>query len=529
MMNGTSMAAPQATGAAALLVGAYKANHRGARPRVAALRSSIISSASYLPRYGAHEQGTGLFSVNRAWNQLRGATTTDTITTSVPVSSALSPNLDPPNLGTGIYDREGVEAGTSYTRTYVLERTTGPRGRVAFTASWLGNDGTFSSPTSVVLSRGVPRSFTVTVSPKTTGIHSAVLRLDNPNTVNYDALTLNTVVAAEQFTAANGHAVTKTGTIGRNQAQSFFYDVPAGTPAFKVDMAAGGDPGKGQVRFLRFHPYGVGIESNSTPNCYNPSAGGSCPGSPTGRTVANPFPGVWEVVIEARRTSDVLSAPFSLTASILGATVAPNPDTIPTAVQGQALPRSYTMTTKFGAFTGRAVGTPLGSARIERPTIGPKQQQVYDVTVAAGATSLRATIGRTSDKGADLDLLVMDCTSGECVDAGVSADGDSEESVTIPNPAAGLWRVVVDGYGVPSGSTQYDYVDVYATPSHGAVTVTDENAPRAAGSSWTVPGSVTAGTAPGDGRVLLGQVLVKTDEDLVVGSGDVIVQAVTEP
>jgi hypothetical protein len=365
------------------------------------------------------------------------------------------------------------------------------------------------------------------VTPKTAGIHSAVLRLDNPKTVNYDAFTLNTVVAAEQFTAANGYSVTKTGTLGRNQAKSYFFAVPAGTPAFKVDMAAGGDAGKGQIRFLRFHPYGVGIESNSTPNCYNPPAGGPCPGSPTSRTVANPYPGVWEVLVEARRTSDVLTAPYSLTASILGAAVTPNPDTIATAVVDAPVAREYTLTTKFGAFTGRAVGSPFGSAKIDRPSIAAGTQQVYDVNVGAGATSLRATIGRTSDPGADLDLAVLNCTSGTCVPAASSADGDSEESVTLANPAAGLWKVVVDGFAVPAGTTQYDYVDVFSTPAHGTVAVTDANAPRAAGSTWTVPGTVTAGSSPEPGRVLFGQVLVKTDDNLTVGTGDVLVKAVT--
>ena len=43
------------------------------------------------------------------------------------------------------------------------------------------------------------------------------------------------------------------------------YNVPANTPAFKVDMVTGGTTtGVGQVRFLRFHPYGVSIESSIT-------------------------------------------------------------------------------------------------------------------------------------------------------------------------------------------------------------------------------------------------------------------------
>ena len=45
--------------------------------------------------------------------------------------------------------------------------------------------------------------------------------------------------------------------------------------------------------------------------------------------------------------------------------------------------------------------------------------------------------------------------------AGQSADGDSEESVTIANPAAGAWRVTVDGFAVPQGTTTYKYIDVF--------------------------------------------------------------------
>ncbi len=109
------------------------------------------------------------------------------------------------------------------------------------------------------------------------------------------------------------------------------FAVPADTPALKVDMQAGGAAGSGQVRFLRFHPYGVGIDSNSSLANYNPPVSGGSNASALSRTVANPFPGVWEIAVEARRTSDVLTAPFSITASILGASVDPNPDTIASA------------------------------------------------------------------------------------------------------------------------------------------------------------------------------------------------------
>jgi subtilisin family serine protease len=527
MLNGTSMASPQAAGAAALLIGAYKATHGGRRPRAAALRNAMTSTARYLPAYGAHAQGAGLLQVQRAWQQLVRPGTTDTVTTAVDVSTALSAHLTTPNRGTGIHDREGVAPGDSYTRTYTLTRTSGARGTVGYRVSWLGNDGTFSSPGSVSLTRGSATTFAVKVRPEAAGVHSAVLRLDNPATPGVDVHTMNTVVAAEQFTAGNGYSVTRTGVIGRNQATSHFFAVPAGTPAFTVKMAAGGDPGKGQVRFLRFHPYGMPIESTSTPNCYNPPAGGPCPGSPTTRTVANPFAGVWEVVVEARRTSDVLEAPYSLTASILGATVSPNPDAVPPVTTSEPFPRQYTMKSVYGAFTGKAAGTPLGSAKRVRPTIAAGAQQTYDVTVPAGADSLRATIGNTSDLAADLDLTLLNCTGAKCAVAGASADGDSEESVTVTNPAAGLWRVVVAGYAVPAASTAYDYIDVFTAPQFGAVTVVDADALRAPGTGWTASGAVAAGAPPGAGRVLYGQVLVRTEDGITVGTGEVVVADVT--
>jgi subtilisin family serine protease len=525
MANGTSMASPQSAGAAALLVSAAKQS--GVQSEPAQLRQAMNSSARFIERYGAYEQGNGLINVGAAWNLLKTNLKPVTITSSVPVNTALSDFLATPGRGQGIYDREGVTAGDSYVRTYTFTRTSGSGGTKTYNLSWVGNDGTFSTAASVALPLKSARTLAVTVHPTSPGAHSAILNLDDPSTPGIDAQTLNTVVAAEQFSAASGYVVTHDGSIGRNQVTSYFYKVPANTPAFKVDLAGGGPaPGAGQIRFLRFHPYGVGIDSNSSLSCYNPPSG-SCAGSPTSRTTTNPQAGVWEVTVEARRTSDAANAPYTLTATILGASVSPNPDTIASAQVGVPVARSYTLTNLLGTFTGRAVGTTLGSALLATPTIAHLASQERDVTVTAGSTSLRATIGGVSDPAADLDLFVFNCTTGTCVLAGQSADGDSEESVTIANPAAGAWKVLVDGFSVPAGSTTYNYVDVFTNPAFGAVSVTDANAVRAGGAQWTVPGTVTANAAPSAGRVLLGNVQVRTDTNVLVGSGDVVVQSVT--
>ena len=525
LFNGTSMAAPQSAGAAALLVSA--AQQFGAQHQPAQIRQAMNSSTRYLAgRYQAYEQGNGLLNVGAAWDLLKTNIKTVNISSSVAVNTILSGFLANPGFGVGINDREGVFAGQSYTRQYTFVRNDGPGGTITYNLSWVDNDGTFSSPASVSLPKNKPVVVDVAIHPMTSGSHSALLNLDDPSSAGIEYQTMNVVIAADQFSAPD-YSVTKTGSLGPGQFETYFFYVPPGTPAFKVDLTGGGPAGAGAIRFLRWHPWGLGIDSNAVSNCYNGAPGGCSTGSPTSRTTTNPQAGVWEVTVDARRNSDAVSAPFTLTASILGATVSPNPDVNPSATIGVPIARSYDITNLFGAFTGRAVGTALGSAFRATPSIAHLGQNVTFVTVAAGSTSLRATIGSPSDPAADLDLFVFNCTTGPCVLAGQNADGDSEESVTINNPATGLWAVLVDGFSVPAGTTTYNYVDVFANPAFGAVSVTDADALRPAGSTWTVPGTVTANAAPEAGRVLLGNVEVRTDSNVLIGSGDVIVESVT--
>ena len=101
--------------------------------------------------------------------------------------------------------------------------------------------------------------------------------------------------------------------------------------------------------------------------------------------------------------------------------------------------------------------------------------------------------------------------------------------MTINNPAAGNWVVLVDGFAVPAGTTTYNYVDVFVNTAFGSVSITDANALRSTGTTWVVPGTVTAASAPSSGRVLLGRVEVRTDANVLVGSGDVVVESVVPP
>jgi subtilisin family serine protease len=127
LFNGTSMASPQAAGAGALLISA--AEQYGAQYQAAQIRQAMNSSTRYLAgRYQAYEQGNGLVDVNAAWDLLKTNISTVKISSAVPVNTLLSGFLATPGIGVGIYDREGVVAGQSYTRQYTFIRTSGPVG-----------------------------------------------------------------------------------------------------------------------------------------------------------------------------------------------------------------------------------------------------------------------------------------------------------------------------------------------------------------------------------------------------------------
>ena len=71
-----------------------------------------------------------------------------------------------------------------------------------------------------------------------------------------------------------------------------------------------------------------------------------------------------------------------------------------------------------------------------------------------------------------------------------------------------------------SGTTLYDYTDVYLLPNLGTVTTNDTAADHAGGSHWSTVASVTPQGQPGAGRFLQGFVQV-TSGGAVVGSAEV--------
>jgi subtilisin family serine protease len=521
MFNGTSMAAPQAAGAMALLLSAAEATGLD-RSEPAALRHAVYSSAGYNKSVPAFLQGHGEINVPEAWSLFRRNLVPDTFAVSAPVCNEVWKILGRTE-GTGVYNRCSADAGgqaPGSRRSYpvTITRTSGSSRSGTYDVSLRGNDGTFStSARKVALPLGTPVTVQLTARPQA-GAHSALLELDDRRTQGLDLSVMNVVVAGTDMPAPS-YGWETSGTSQRNEAQRFYLTVPEGAKALEVKLS--GLAGGSQTRFLAFHPFGVGMDSGASTTCYaNYLGGNGC--DPFSRFYANPQPGVWEILVESRRTSPLQANPFLLDVSVVGVTVDPEVAEIASVAKGAPTPVSWNVTNDFGTVTAHATGGPLGSALSEEKSIANHELQTFTVTVPAGASRFDVSIGNTSDPAADLDLYV----SGPSGDK-MSADGDSEEAVSYADPEPGTYTVEVDGYDVPDGTTTYDYLDVFFSSALGSVEVDETPFTLDNGESHEVTGTVTANDAVAEGRSLFGEMQVLSESGALLGTGQVRIGAVT--
>lgn len=282
-----------------------------------------------------HAQGSGLINIVGAWKQIeKQGTPAHEYSVKAPVDTAIDFALKTPGFGTGLYDREGgLKAGQKKSYDVTITRTTGPDKAVKHQLSWKNNDGTFklTGPGTVSLPLGKPVTVKVQAKPGSAGVHSAILRVDDSKTVGVDQQILSTVVVSTPLVKP-AYAFKASGSVQRNSTTSYFVTVPEGAKTLEVAMSA--LRSGSQTRFISLHPYGVQMENSSTIFCYpnyeNPA--NTC--RPDVRSYKDPQAGVWEIEVEARRTSPLLDNPYKLDVSLLGATFDPAVQTIAEAKVG---------------------------------------------------------------------------------------------------------------------------------------------------------------------------------------------------
>jgi hypothetical protein len=489
--GGTSSASPHGAGIATLLISAARQSDlpTDARHILWALRMG----ARYLPNWPAHEQGTGVLDAVRSYELLKIAKEKNLdipdIETRAPVRTRISKFLREPGSGDGLYEREGWKAGDVGVRTIRLIRRTGSSTPVTYRLDWLGNNGTFTSTQkTVTLPLDVPAEVQVRVAPKTSGIHSAHLMLiDTRGNVPVHRV-LNTVVAAERFTAANGYAVKVKETVPWPRAKSYFIDIPDGTTSLRLDL--GVTAGRVQLSY-----------SDATLDAsYNPRGGKSWryasnrgkwmyPGKSGTQIIADPEPGVMELLIEpygdASNGGDSakynVPSQFELSASVQRAS-------------GRATGSTVVFTNLQGSLGDPRVSTEVGMQRTLRGVAADGEMPTsFFINVDSGATSLR--VEAVANNPADeLALYLYDCAGPKCALWDLGLRDGPKQTFLVVKPRAGAWKVVVDASKAKGGKAGFKYTEVITSSKFG---VSDSSArPSASGRTYTLSAAFNPIGAP---------------------------------
>ena len=524
MYNGTSMAAPQAVGSAALLLSAAKATATTVTAK--GLRTALIDGATLIDNIPTAAQGAGLINVPDAWNELAAGVDTGDYTVSAPVCTTLSHLLAVPHKGKGVFnrclpDQGGQQVGQSKRYDVTVTRTSGA-GRVRHELSWTGNDGTFSAPSAVTLGTGEASSIAVTATPTTPGLHSAILRIDDKSTTGIDLLVPVTVVVADQQ-AAPTHAVVKTGSVRRGTSTSFFVPVPEGVANVQLALEGVGD---GQVRVTAIDPTGMPVDSNASNRCYtNYSDPKAC--NPTDRSYTDPMSGVWEFQVEARRTSPLMDNAYRATATLQGFSVEPANARIASARVYRPESADATATNSWGTVTAHAAAGQVGRLRDLTASVSNGGMSQGLVQVPRDVTEMELTVTpRQAD--ANLDVYLVNATAG--LVARLVTPGPGGEHIRLHNPLPGTYGIFVAGTDVPSGTTQFDYHERLFSGSLGTVTV-DDSQPKVLqpDQQLLVKATVTVTAEPLNSSGLVAMVPVANDHGTTIGSADIHVESVTTP
>jgi hypothetical protein len=344
---------------------------------------------------------------------------------------------------------------------------------VTYRLEWSGNDGTFSTASSVTLPLATAVSLPVRVAVNTPGIHSGRLTLRDASSSAVVFRTQATIVAPESFDPSNG-SLRVSATIGLMRQRAHYVQVPAGVAAVAFDL----EVRRGVIRPTIVPSSGLhsGYYMHVHPNHLEFMAKGRY------RIVLpNPEPGMWSFRADNDSTwfkipgnpvpPDDGDADYTLTMQLLGGSIrgeagangaiAADITNGPTPIAEPVLDATpgY-LTTHRGSF---------------RPNGFPN---AIDISVPAGADTLSLRL--RSEGETKTELYLYDCTTGECFSYAIGFPAASAHTLVVRKPNAGRWVAAVNAAPFPTaaGGFVLDQVIATGTTSHRASTA------RGAGGRW---------------------------------------------
>jgi hypothetical protein len=186
-----------AAGLAAVLISAAK--QMGTQYHLDRISWALRSGAKYLDQIGPNAvrgQGYGMPDIQDSWKLLSSAEPTPEFDVSSVSNGRLEDYRRTPHQGTGVNEFFGVHPGSTGSRTVTITRSSGPAGAIRYRLSWRGNDGTFTAPPAVELPLNKAVEVPIGYSPKSMGVHQAILQIVDPaNNLVLESF-MNTVAAS---------------------------------------------------------------------------------------------------------------------------------------------------------------------------------------------------------------------------------------------------------------------------------------------------------------------------------------------
>ena len=444
---------------------------------------ALRMGARRLDNYQSHEQGFGVLDTTRAKELLKQVQARKfdlpDIQTRAPVKTYLSRFLPEPGVGQGLYEREGWLATQQDTRIITLVRQSGVATPLSYSLQWRGNDGTFKAARDeVTLPLHEPVQLELEISPQQIGIHSAHLYLIDQTTELPVHAVMTTVVAAEPFTAANRYRIEH-----REQMQAgappkrYFLDVPPNISSLRVNAAAGA--GRAQIVLN-----GGALDL--------PPSKVIAAGQPAVLLVPYPPPGVYELTV---MPTDTPAANLQISAS-----------TYYVDSQLDEKPPENNTTTLwmnniYAPLQRSDILTEIGARRVLKDAGGPSGMRAYNIAVEPDSNSLRVAAS-PSDGRTRMGIYLYDCATGSCKLWGSDVfTRPAAKALVVPNPRAGLWRVVVDA---TAPGTAFEYTQIVSHPRFGKGAVVGDSIERRTGARWNQRVSFQVSEAPPFGYDLVG-------------------------
>lgn len=470
--SGSSIAAPYASGAAALLLEASL--KQGLSPTPDRLIRAMESSARTLAGYDPFEQGYGLLQIPAAFAALA------TAPAHPPVLVRSSSG------GEGLLSRGEVQAGAQISLTN--QGAAPERWSVRPQRGWVNAD-----LSSVTLPQGVERRLDLLLSPPAQpGVYTSFVQFQRPNEASPAFAVPVTYVQPNRFPSGTNR-LQWSGNLPVSRSQRQFVQVEPGLSSLQFQARLGlglqaVPEGSMQVRIYR--PDGrIAYDSGIL-------------GGPKGVGLVgqfqteHPLPGVWEVVVTALpdKVGAYTRVDWSVDARVENGPI--RTDQVRWNLAPGRTTVEMNLTNAYAAATVRLDGIGLSRTNLDQPWRSEthlNQIDVFDLPQRAGA--VRIEVANPYPANTDLDIkLYRDGTEfpvGESL-----TRGSSTEVIELYDQPPGRYRVIVGADGSDGTDLFYQYRRLVALQDYG-MEVTDSAQRRLRGERWNVPVTFYAALQPG--------------------------------